>query len=91
MNFYLDKLIYVGKEINTKFAHEHPTAYANIRQCLNYNGSGSNAFGGHKKWPCIDIHIALPVNISNQEGKKLTIKLAKFIEEQGYTMEKNNE
>lgn len=57
---------------------------ATIRIHKNYNGSGNTAFGGAQEWGAITLSIAIPVEISNDEGQDLLDDLRKVLENHNY-------
>ena len=61
---------------------------ASIRIHKNYNGSGKNHFGGASEWGHITVEIALPVEISETEGKVLLKDLAQLLKEHNYIKKK---
>lgn len=59
---------------------------AEIAERVNYNGSGPNAFGGAKKWPCLNVKVSFQVG---EEAKMsaLATQIENLLVELGYVPE----
>lgn len=55
-----------------------------LREHRNYNGSGSEAFGGAKDWPVVTLHVGLPAgreDLQKELGERLRALVDAFLAE----------